>query len=111
MPFIQPAELEVKQPLPGWAGRFFHSEHMTFAYYDISPGEGVQTHHHPEEEVWHVIEGELEMTIDGTKRIVRAGEAAIVPADIEHSARATRPCRAIVVDFPLRDSVAGIDIR
>ena len=98
MPFIDPSELAAREPKPGWTGRFFHSEHMTFAYYDIVPGSAVHPHHHDEEEVWHVIEGELEMALDGTTRIVGAGEAVVVPSGVEHGAAAKSPCRVIIVD-------------
>jgi len=111
MPFIVPSELAVKEPRPGWRGRFFHSEHMTFSYYEAAPGADVHLHRHPQEEVWHVVEGELEMVLDGVARVLRAGEAAVVPPGVEHSARARGPCRAIVVDHPTRDSVGGVDIR
>jgi unsaturated pyranuronate lyase len=111
MPFIDTGGLPVKEPKPGWKGRFFHSGHMTFAYYDIESGSEVHRHQHPQEEVWHVIEGELEIAIGDVSRTVRAGEAAVVPAEVEHSAQARGTCRAIVVDYPLRDTVGGIDIR
>src|SRR5262245_14150729 len=108
MPFVDTGTLPVKEPRPGWRARFFHSEHMTFGYYDIEPGSEVHTHHHPQEEVWHVVEGELELVVDGVTRLVRAGDAAVVPAEVPHSARAERRCRAIVVDYPVRESVGGV---
>jgi quercetin dioxygenase-like cupin family protein len=111
MPFIRPSELPPREPLPGWAGRFFHSDHMTLVYYEIAPGARAHPHHHENEEVWNVLDGELEMVVDGVARVLRAGEAAVVPADVEHSAAAIGRCRVIVVDHPARDTVAGIDIR
>jgi quercetin dioxygenase-like cupin family protein len=111
MPFIEASQLPVKQPRPGWLGRFFHSQHMTFAYYEIQPGAGVHLHRHPNEEVWHVIEGEVEMVVGDDTRVVHGGEAAVVPADVEHSASTNQLCRAIVVDFPVRAEVGGVDIR
>jgi quercetin dioxygenase-like cupin family protein len=111
MPFILSSELTPREPLPGWVGRFFRSEHMTFVYYEIAPGARIHSHHHENEEVWNVIEGELEMMVDGATRVLRSGEAAVIPAGVEHSAGASGPCRAIVVDYPVRDTVAGIDIR
>jgi mannose-6-phosphate isomerase-like protein (cupin superfamily) len=110
MPFVQPDRLPLREPRPGFRGRFFHSDHMTFAYYSIQQGGWVHAHHHENEEVWHVLEGEVEMTVGGEQRLVRGGEAAVVPAGVEHSATATRPCRVIVVDFPVRTEVAGVDI-
>lgn len=111
MPFIDPTELVAKEPKPGWSGRFFHSERMTFAYYDIVPGSALHLHHHDEEEVWNVIEGELELTLDGTTRALAAGQAAVVPSNVEHSARALSPCRVIIVDSPVRQAVGDVDTR
>jgi mannose-6-phosphate isomerase-like protein (cupin superfamily) len=64
---------------------------------------------HDEEEVWNVIEGEIEMTLDGTTRVVGAGEAVVVPSKVEHAARATSPCRVIIVDSPVRETVGRVD--
>jgi unsaturated pyranuronate lyase len=111
MGFIDPIELPVLEPRPGFRGRFFHSDHMTFAYYTIAAGSTVHRHHHPNDEVWHVIEGELEVTLGEEVRILRGGEAAVVPPNVAHSARAVTECRAIVADHPVRESIGGVDIR
>jgi hypothetical protein len=35
------------------AGRFFHSENMTFAIYEVDADAApIHEHHHPQEEVW-----------------------------------------------------------
>ena len=54
------------------------------------------------EEVYEVLEGELEVMIDGVAQIVRAGLVAIVPSGVRHSVRALTDGRAIIVDYPLR---------
>ena len=36
MPFIDASDMLHGAPLPGWSGRFFHSEHMTFAHWDVA---------------------------------------------------------------------------
>ena len=108
--FVDPRALPELLPKPGWHGRFFHSEHMTFAYYDLDPGASLHEHAHPNEEVWHVIEGELELTIGGETRTVAAGCAAIVPPGTTHKIEVQRPCRVIVVDHPVRHELAGIEI-
>ena len=60
MPFVDTNQLPVIQRLPGWQGRYFHSAHMTFAHYDFTSGASIHEHFHPEEEVYEVVEGELE---------------------------------------------------
>ena len=84
---------------------------MTFSYAAVAAHAGVHPHHHPEEEVWHIIEGDVEITLADATRVVHAGEAVVVPSNVEHSANAVTDFRAIVVDFPNRESVAGVSTR
>jgi quercetin dioxygenase-like cupin family protein len=104
MPFIDTAKLEAIERKPGWHGRYFQSPSMTFAHYEFEKGSAIHTHFHPQEEVWTVIEGELEFIVDGIAHVVGPGMAAIVPPDTAHSARALTDGKAIVVDYPLRNS-------
>ncbi|MGC2283802.1 MAG: cupin domain-containing protein [Candidatus Acidiferrum sp.] len=102
MPIVDISQLKVTERLPGWYGRYFHSASMTFAHYDFKRGASIHEHFHPEEEVYEVIEGELELTIDGVAEAVRPGLVAIVPSNARHSVRALSDGRAIIVDFPAR---------
>ena len=102
MPFVDTSSLNVTERLPGWYGRYFHSPSMTFAHYDFKFGSFIHEHFHPQEEVYEVIEGALEVTIDGATQVLRAGLVAIVPSNVRHSAKALTDGRAIIVDYPLR---------
>jgi quercetin dioxygenase-like cupin family protein len=102
MPFVDTSSLRVIERLPGWHGRYFHSASMTFAHYDFTRGASIHEHFHPEEEVYEVIEGELEVTIDGAAQIARPGLVAIVPANARHSVKALTDGKAIIVDHPAR---------
>jgi quercetin dioxygenase-like cupin family protein len=102
MPFVDVSSLRVIERLPGWHGRYFHSQSMTFAHYDFVRGSSIHEHFHPQEEVYEVIEGELELTIDSVAQIARPGLVAIVPAGVRHSVRALTDGWAIIVDYPLR---------
>ena len=106
MPFVDTGSLTVIERLPGWHGRYFHSPSMTFAHYDFTRGASIHEHFHPQEEVYEVIEGELEVTIDGVSQIARAGVVAIVPGNARHSVKALTDGRLIVVDYPRRPDVA-----
>jgi quercetin dioxygenase-like cupin family protein len=106
MPFVDTTGLDVIERLPGWHGRYFHSENMTFAHYDFTRGASIHEHFHPEEEVYEVIEGELELSIDGVAQIARAGLVAIVPANVRHSVKALTDGRVIIVDCPRRSGFA-----
>jgi quercetin dioxygenase-like cupin family protein len=107
MPMIDTSTLDVIERLPGWRGRYFHSPSMTFAHYEFTRGSSIHEHFHPQEEVYEVLEGELELTIDGVAQIARPGVVAIVPANARHSVRAITDGRLIVIDYPRRPDAAG----
>lgn len=102
MAIVDTADLKVVQRLPGWRGRSFNSPNMTFVHYEFDAGASIHEHHHEQEEVWNVIEGELEVTIGGVVQAAKAGMVAITPPNTPHSVRALTAGRAIVVDTPLR---------
>ena len=102
MSFVNMSSLPLIERLPGWKGRYFHSQNMTFAHYDFTHGSSIHEHSHAEEEVYEVIEGELEVTIDGVAQIARPGLVAIVPSNARHSVKALTDGRVIIVDHPAR---------
>ena len=55
---------------------------MTVAHYEFTRGASIHEHHHPQEELYEVLEGQLELTVDGVAQVARPGVAA--------SCRATR---------------------
>ena len=55
--------------MPGWHGRYFHSANI--AHYDFKRGASIHEHFHPQEEVYEVVEGKLEITIDGVAHNLR----------------------------------------
>jgi quercetin dioxygenase-like cupin family protein len=75
---------------------------MTFVHYEFKKGSSVHEHFHPQEEVWQVIEGELELTVDGVAQVAGPGMAAIVLPNVPHSVKALTDGKAIVVDYPTR---------
>jgi quercetin dioxygenase-like cupin family protein len=106
MPFLDTHSLPVIERLPGWHGRYFHTQSMTFAHYNFARGSTIHEHFHPEEEVYEVIEGELEVTIDGMAQVAREGVVAIVPPNARHSVKAVTDGKAIIVDHPARRDFA-----
>ena len=66
---------------------------MTFGHWDFDAGSSIHEHFHPQEEVWEILEGELELTVDGAVQVAGPGMAAIVPANATHSVRALHAAR------------------
>src|SRR5262245_47955566 len=102
MPFILSEQMKAGEPLPGWHGRFWRSEEMSFAHYTIDAGSSIHEHHHPNEEMWLVLEGELDVTVAGETRRVGPGGVAVVPPDAPHSLRAATSGKAVVANHPVR---------
>jgi quercetin dioxygenase-like cupin family protein len=106
MHLVDTSKLDVIERLPGWHGRYFHTTNMTFAHYDFVRGASIHEHFHPQEEVYEVVEGELEITIDGLAQTAKPGVVAIVPSNARHSVKALTDGRAIIVDYPARRDFA-----
>ena len=104
MPIIDTRKLPLRDKLPGWRGKIFHSDNMTFAHWDFDAGSSIHRHDHDQEEVWHIVEGELEVTIDGKTHRAGPGMVAIIPPNTAHSVVALTNGKAIVADFPLREN-------
>ena len=102
MPFIDTHDIEPVERRPGWRGRVFHSQTMTFAHWDFEAGSTIHEHVHEQEEVWHVLNGQLEVTIGGVAQVAGPGMIAIVPPQAPHSVRAISDGKAIVCDYPVR---------
>ena len=52
---------------------------MTFAHWDLAlDAVELHEHHHGQEEVWNVVEGEVVLVVDGQERRLDPGTAAVV---------------------------------
>lgn len=102
MSFIDTSTLNVIERRPGWLGRFFDSGAMTFGHYEFKKGSDIHAHSHPEEEVWNVLEGELQITIGGETVVAGPGFVGVVPPNVTHAVVALTDGKAIVVDTPRR---------
>lgn len=103
MPFINLEALLISEPIPGFKGRFVHSENMTVANWAIEAGSSAPQHNHPNEQITFVLQGEFELTLSGETRILTPGIAAIIPAGESHSGIALTDCYLIDVFYPVRD--------
>jgi len=103
MSFVDTNALPVFERLPGWRGRYFDSPNMTFAHYEFDAGASIHEHFHEQEEFWQVIEGDIEITIDGARHRAYAATAGIVLSNQPHSVKAITNGRAIVIDHPTCD--------
>lgn len=82
-----------------------HGSSMTMANWSFVAGTELAEHSHPHEQIAMVMEGELELTIGGELHVLRSGDAAVIPGDVPHSARAVTVCRVVDVFHPVREDL------
>jgi quercetin dioxygenase-like cupin family protein len=95
--------LPERQPVPGFHGRFVHTDTMTFAYWDIDKDASIPEHSHPHEQVVIPLAGELELVVAGEPHVLSPGSVYAIPGGVPHSARAITFCRVLDVFHPARD--------
>lgn len=81
-------------------------EKMIVALMRMSAGTGADAHSHPNEQWVFVLEGELEMTIDGRSQVAIPGVAVYVPGNAVHSSRVHGD--RDVVFFTVKDTSWGL---
>ena len=102
MTFVNVSEIRPKVIVPGFSGRFFHSENITMAYWDIEAGASIPPHQHVHEMIVNVISGKLQLTIGNETNVLEAGMAAVIPSNVQHTATGVTACKVIDVFHPLR---------
>lgn len=95
--------IEPQEIVSGFRGRFVHSGQMTLAYWDIDNGAELPEHAHHHEQVVNMLEGEFELTVDGTPHRLVPGDILIIPGHVSHSGKAITDCRILDVFQPTRD--------
>lgn len=102
-------DIEPRTIIPGFHGRFLHSSAMSFALWRIEAGALLPRHSHVHEQVVHVFEGELEVTVEGVTTVLKSGMVAVIPPHAVHSGRALTDCRVMDVFHPLREDYMRAD--
>ena len=96
-------DIKGKEIIPGYTGKFIHSENMTVAYWDITAGSPLPEHTHLHEQVVNVIEGTLELTGEGKTHVLGPGSVVVIPSHVPHSGKAVTDCKVIDVFYPVRE--------
>jgi quercetin dioxygenase-like cupin family protein len=104
MPFFQTHDLPTTEMLPGVTRRAVYLDDVMLTFFDFEPGAIIPEHHHPHQQITWVVSGTMEFVLDGEKRLLHAGDGALIPPDVVHSAVILdEPCRAIDAWHPVRD--------
>ena len=66
-------------------GGVIEGERMLVGYINKAKGTGSRPHSHPNEQFNYILQGTLDVEIDGQKFLAKAGSVVYVPANMEHS--------------------------
>lgn len=97
------SDIPSRELIPGFFGKFVHGEKGTLALWEIKKDCRMPEHQHPHEQITHILEGELEMTIGGQTMLFTAGSVHVIPSNTPHSAIARTDCKVIDAFSPARD--------
>lgn len=96
-------DVEPREMLPGYRARFIHTDHTTHAYWEIDPDKPLAEHSHPHEQTVNVLEGTIELVVDGESYVLGPGDVLHIPGGVPHSAVAHTACRVLDVFSPVRE--------
>ena len=102
--FHIPSERELIERFPGVNLRTFWGDKVMLSIVDLNKGSVVPNHTHPNEQAGIVLEGEMELGINGEKRILKKGEIYVIPGGAEHYAKPHgESCQALDIFAPVRE--------
>jgi quercetin dioxygenase-like cupin family protein len=97
-------DAEPKQMLPGLIRRTLaQTKSVMLCEFTFEAHVEIPVHTHPHEQVGYVVEGHVEMTIDGQKFELKKGDSYSAPSNVPHGAFTFEP--SIIVDtfYPPRE--------
>ena len=97
------SEIDSKEIQPGLHGKMVHGKQLTWAFWEVEQGAGVPEHHHPHEQIMHVVEGEFEFTLGGETKVYTSGDVVVIPSNVPHAGTALTPCKLMDVFSPARE--------
>jgi quercetin dioxygenase-like cupin family protein len=103
MTVIALKDIPPREVIPGFEGRFIHSERATLVYWHGRKDALLPEHRHPHEQIANILKGRFELTIDGMLHELAAGDVAVIPPGALHSGKALTDCEILDVFSPVRE--------
>jgi quercetin dioxygenase-like cupin family protein len=102
-------DLRELQLAEGIRARAVTGESMTVAHVNLDKGAVLAEHAHPNEQIVNVIDGELELTVEGEKHRLVKGKVLVLPPNVPHSGRAISDVYVVDVFHPVREDFRDPD--
>ena len=104
--FVAWDTLDAIEMVPGLEFRPVVGMNVMVNFVQFAPHTEAPRHWHDEEQISFVLEGELEFEVGDEKRVVRRGEAIVIPPNVPHAARTHEgTCLEVDVFHPPRQGV------
>lgn len=103
MPLYRLDQLATRELFPGFTARLIHTPRISQSFVTATAGSTFPEHQHPHEQVVVVLEGELEITVEGATHRLSPGTAYVIPPEAPHRGRAITDCRVLDVFAPTRE--------
>lgn len=103
MPLMTLTALPVREIFPGLRARLIHTDRQTHSWVEVDAGASFPEHQHPHEQIVSVLEGELELVVDGIAHRLTPGTVFVIPPNAWHSGRGVTACRVLDAFAPARD--------
>ena len=103
--FFKKDNLKAKQVLKSSQLRAVANKHVMITLFDFGPDDQVMpNHHHPHEQITYILKGSVKMIAGGKSQVLKAGEGAVIPPDVEHEVTALeKDSQVLDVFYPLRE--------
>ena len=73
-----------------------HNDAGSVTLFSFDAGQQLSEHTAPFDALLQVVEGEMELSVEGKVNVVKAGEAVVIPNGARHSVSAAKPFKMII---------------
>jgi len=94
--------IEERELFPGFLAKIIHTDLQSVSYVRCLKGAILPPHRHAEEQVLNLLEGKMEVTVDGVTQRCEAGDVVCIPPNALHTVTAITECLAIDIFSPSR---------
>jgi quercetin dioxygenase-like cupin family protein len=101
-------DIPAKELIQGITGHYAHGNNMSFGLVEITAGTVMPVHQHVHEQITFLLEGHLDMEIDGVVYSLTPGCYHVIPSNAWHGAYAVTACKLIDVFAPIREEYKTI---
>ncbi|TWT57899.1 Cupin domain protein [Thalassoglobus neptunius] len=107
--FLDLNQIPAVEVFPGCRLRTPHGENLMLSYLEMDEGAVIPSHSHPHEQAGILLQGKLDLTIEGEMRTVEPGAMFLIPGGVEHMAVASHgPVVVLDVFSPVREDYAQL---